>query len=374
MDKTVTLTLTSNCNLSCIYCYENHNVHNTMSFDVAKKILNTEFKNLEPSDRITIDFFGGEPFLQFNLIKQIVEYVEIQYEQKHFKNKYRFFATTNGTLIHGEIKHFLNKHKNFYVGLSLDGTEEMQNINRSNSFNKIDLDFFVNMYPDQPIKMTISNLTLSNLAEGVIFAHNKGFKISCNLAYGIDWKNRNHKITLLKQLDKLSNFYLSNPKLQRASILSRDISNIGYLQEDKQTVQKWCGTGTAMRTYDTDGKRYPCQFFMPISCGDEKALKAWDIDFNNEISIEWLDEKCQTCVVRDFCPSCYGSNYFATGNIYSKDSNLCELEKITFYANACLLIQLWDKGYLKNLTDDELSATIFAARKIIESFKSEINI
>ena len=54
--------------------------------------------------------------------------------------------------------------------------------------------------------------------------------------------------------------------------------------------------------------------------------------------------------------------------------NLCELEKIIFYANAWLSIQLWGRGQLKDLTDDELSATIFAAKKIIESFESEINI
>lgn len=99
------------------------------------------------------------------------------------------------------------------------------------------------------------------------------------MAYGIDWKNPKYKKLLIAQLEKLSEFYLDNPSIERTTILSRKISSIGYLHEQpKRIARKWCGTGTAMRTYDTDGKRYPCQFFMPMSCGKEKSSKAWEID------------------------------------------------------------------------------------------------
>lgn len=374
MEKTVTLTLTANCNLSCVYCYETHK-RNSMSFDTEKKILDSEFTELKSDDYMTIDFFGGEPFLEFELIKKIVEYVQEQDRNGRFLPKCRFCATTNGTLIHGEIKKFLEAHKNFYLGLSLDGTKWMHDTNRCKSFDEIDLDFFAEKYSEQHVKMTISDLTLPYLADGVIFAHSKNFKVACNLAYGIDWKNPKYKKLLIAQLEKLSEFYLNNPSIERATILSRNISSIGYLQEEqKQTARKWCGTGTAMRTYDTDGKRYPCQFFMPISCGEEKSSKAWEIDFEDEIPIAKIDKNCQNCIVQDCCPTCYGSNYLATGDIYCKDPNLCELEKIIFHANAWLLIQLWNSGQLKDLMEDELSATIFAARKIIESFESEINL
>ena len=375
MEKNVTLTLTANCNLSCVYCYEKHDDNKSMSFDTAKYILDSEFEGLKNDDYITIDFFGGEPFLEFELIKKIVSYVREQNIKGRFLPRYRFFATTNGTLIHGEIMNFLKAHKNFYLGLSLDGTKWMHDTNRCNSFDKIDLDFFVKTYPEQQAKMTISDFTLPYLADGIIFAHNKNFKVACNLAYGIDWRNPKYKKLLIAQLEKLSEFYLDNPSIERTTILSRKISSIGYLHEQpKRIARKWCGTGTAMRTYDTDGKRYPCQFFMPMSCGKEKSSKAWEIDFKDEIPIEHLDKKCQHCILQDCCPTCYGSNYSATGDIYCKDPNLCELEKIIFYANAWLSIQLWGRGQLKDLTDDELSATIFAAKKIIESFESEINI
>ena len=163
MEKNVTLTLTANCNLSCVYCYEKHDDNKSMSFDTAKYILDSEFEGLKNDDYITIDFFGGEPFLEFELIKKIVSYVREQNIKGRFLPRYRFFATTNGTLIHGEIMNFLKAHKNFYLGLSLDGTKWMHDTNRCNSFDKIDLDFFFFFYPEKQAKMTISDFTLPYL-------------------------------------------------------------------------------------------------------------------------------------------------------------------------------------------------------------------
>lgn len=94
------LTFTANCNLSCVYCYETYD-NKSMSFDTTKEILDSEFKGLKNDDYMTIDFFGEEPFLEFELIKKIVSYVQEQNIKGQFLPKYRFFATTNGTLIHG---------------------------------------------------------------------------------------------------------------------------------------------------------------------------------------------------------------------------------------------------------------------------------
>lgn len=374
MERTVTLSLTADCNLHCLYCYETHNANKRMSFNTAKHILDSEFADLQDSDNITIDFFGGEPFLEFDLMKRVIEYVQRQEQDGKFCANFRFFATTNGTLIHSEIQDYLKDHPNFYLGLSLDGTRWMHNTNRCNSFDKIDLDFFLKMFPDQPIKMTISSLTLPKLAEGILFAQEKGFRVACNLAYGLDWRDPYYKKILIEQLTILGEFYLEHPELERATILSRQIARLGYLKEtDYQFAGKYCGTGTAMRTYNSDGRRYPCQFFMPISCGEAKAQKCWDIDFTDKIPIEKLEKKCRECVVIECCPTCYGSNYVATGNIYWKDPSLCELEKVIFYANAWFTLKMWDKGQLKNLPEDELLATLFASRRIIENFGSVVN-
>ena len=118
------------------------------------------------------------------MIKQITNYA--CQELNDFPHT--IFLTTNGTLVHGDVQKWLIDHKDCVIcGLSLDGTREMHNTNRSNSFDSIDIDFFAENYPMQDIKMTISRETLPTMAEGVMYAHKRGFEVSCNLAYGIDW-------------------------------------------------------------------------------------------------------------------------------------------------------------------------------------------
>lgn len=337
--RSITLTLTNRCNLNCSYCYESEKNDKSMTFQVAKKIIDSEISKQE-NRMIIFELFGGEPFLEFNLITEIYSYIE----SKKI-NRWIMFATTNGTLVHDNIQTWLITHKEHFIcGLSLDGTPKMHNLNRSNSFDKIDLNFFLNQYPKQHIKMTISPETLPNLYDGVVFMHKKGFRVSCNLAFGIDWSNSNNAKLLERELSKLIDFYLQNPAIEPCSILGINFDQLGY-QRDK-TIRKWCGTGTHMHTYDTDGKCYPCQFFMPISAGTERAREIGSISFDEIIPVQKLDKKCQECTIANVCPTCYGSNYVSNGSIYSKDDNYCFLTKITLRARSYFRAKQWEKGQL----------------------------
>lgn len=73
-NRTITLTITEKCNLACIYCYEHNKSSANMSFETAKAILDKELREGEQAENTYIDFFGGEPFLNFKLMKQVVEY------------------------------------------------------------------------------------------------------------------------------------------------------------------------------------------------------------------------------------------------------------------------------------------------------------
>ena len=97
--KIITLTLTQFCNLRCPYCFEANKSHNKMDIDTIKKILD-EALNDERFNEYEIDFFGGEPFLEFELMKETMKYVYDTYPNKLML----FTATTNGTLVHGEIQ------------------------------------------------------------------------------------------------------------------------------------------------------------------------------------------------------------------------------------------------------------------------------
>lgn len=341
--RSITLTLTNNCNLCCSYCFEHEKSNERMSFETAKAIIDKELpREVNSEETFYIELFGGEPFLEFELIKQIYDYVLTTYP----KINWIMFSSTNGTLVHGEIQEWLKKSCRFVCGLSLDGNKAMHDINRSNSFDLIDLDFFIKQYPTQSVKMTISLESLPMLCDGIKFLHEKGFLINCNLAYGIDWSDDNNLKILERELTKLVDFYIENPNLKPCSMLELPIIQLG-IPRNKNTIHKFCGTGTHMTAYYIDGTPYPCHFFTPMSIGDELSKQAKKIDFCTEISIDDLDKKCINCPIVDSCPSCYGSNYLSTGNIYLRDENLCKLTKVIFKARSYYRAKQWELGQLK---------------------------
>ena len=226
----------------------------------------------------------------------------------------------------------------------------MHNVNRSNSYDDIDLDFFLEMYPEQDVKMTVSRETLPHLAEGVIGLHQKGFAVSCNLAYEIDWSDPENLSVLTRELEALISFYLAHPEVEPCSMLNMGIYNVGLEQDE---AFRYCGAGYSMRSYDVDGRVYPCQFFMPLSVGEDKAQKANEIVFpSEEIPKELLDDKCRSCIVRAACPNCFGANYAATGSIYQRDDNMCRLTKIIMKARSYFRAKQWEFGQLHETEDD----------------------
>ena len=361
--KSVTLTLTQQCNLNCSYCYEHHKSKQVLDFDEAKKIIDYEFQRNNGIDTLEFDLFGGEPFLEFDLLKKITEYIC----EKDSSSNRVVFATTNGTLVHGEVQAWLREHTHCFVcGLSLDGTRDMHNVNRSNSYDDIDLEFFLELYPEQDIKMTVSKETLPNLAEGVIELHQKGFLVSCNLAYGIDWSAPENIEVLNRELHKLIDFYLENQNIEPCSMLGMEIYNVGSYADK---IVRYCGAGKYMQSYDVDGRSYPCQFFMPLSIGEEKAAAANSIQFPDEfLPDDLLDEKCRSCIIRSICPNCFGSNYASTGSIYKRDDNLCRLTKVIMKARSYFRAKQWELGQLHE-SEDDMQALLRAIIKIQEELE-----
>ena len=344
--KTITLTLTRSCNLNCSYCFENHKSNKKMNMSMIESILDKEL--VDPAfDEFEIDLFGGEPFLEFGLIKQTVEYVL----KKFIGTKLIFCITTNGTLVHGEIQDWLVKYKDWVIcALSLDGTKRMQDINRCNCYDAIDIDFFAKTWPKQPMKMTVSAETLPYLSEGIIFMHENNYAFTVNLAFDIDWSEQTNASTLERELKILIDYYLARPDITPCTLLNVPIYFMASAAEDEKFRQ--CGAGVEMFTYDADGKAYPCQFFMPLTLGDEKAEKARSLVFPDEISRDSFVGDCRTCKALEICHTCYGSNYASTGNIYEKDMNWCKLQKITFKANAYFRFKQIQNGTFKCEEDE----------------------
>jgi uncharacterized protein len=128
----LTLQVTQQCNLRCGYCaysgiYDNNRTHSNkrMSFDTAKKAIDFFLERNSALADITIGFYGGEPLLEFELIKQCVEYAKSQVEGKRIS----FNITTNGTLLSSDIVDYLADNE-FKLSVSLDGSKDEHDVNR----------------------------------------------------------------------------------------------------------------------------------------------------------------------------------------------------------------------------------------------------
>jgi len=164
--KQVTLLVTRACNLRCSYCYVRDYTGGEMTLETAQDIVRRVFSaDLSGYDGVEFTFLGGEPFCNFPLIRALSHWMW----EREWPKEYILSAVTNGTLIRGEVRQWLeeNRHR-FFLSLSYDGSEDSQNENRSGSAEGIDLDFFHRNWPDQPLKMTVSEETAPRLAGGLL--------------------------------------------------------------------------------------------------------------------------------------------------------------------------------------------------------------
>ncbi|MBR2005031.1 MAG: radical SAM protein [Thermoguttaceae bacterium] len=314
--KCCCLILTDACNLNCVYCYERRKSPRRMTFETARQIIEQEFDAVAKSeffDSLRVEFFGGEPFLEFELMRQIVEWTTSAPRPV----PYSFFATTNGTLLTPEIKEWLDARKELVnVGLSYDGTPEMQNVNRSNSAKDIDLDFFLTRYPEQTIKTTVSKQTLGSFAEGVEFLTERGFKVNPSCACGEDWDESDYD-EFRRQLARLAKYFLERPELEPIELLNVPF----YRLLEPKTTRPRCGAGVGFVAYDAAGDEFPCHLFAPVVLEGDKALSKEEF----QRGLAQPDRRCDACLAFNVCTICVGYNYGTSGELTRQDRATCEL-------------------------------------------------
>lgn len=179
------LGLTERCNLRCEYCcfsgqFEGWRSHGTgsMTFDIAKKAVDEHLQTEQPDNLCAVSFYGGEPLLEFELLKDSVLYAEEQ--SLKLGKKPTFTITTNGTLLNDEIIHFLVEH-DFLIMISLDGPKEAHdryrvfagNDGRKGSFDTVmkNIDRFMELYPKyhrRGLSMTLAPPILWNETDQLV--------------------------------------------------------------------------------------------------------------------------------------------------------------------------------------------------------------
>ena len=364
------LCVTHLCNLDCVYCYQNHDAEKHMSFETAKKCVDWIFTHIPEyaTGGVELGFIGGEPLIEFNLLKEIYSYTASAYHDiEHI-----FYATTNGTLLNDEMKKFFTQHsKDFILGLSLDGTKDTHDANRSNSFDKIDFDFFLKNWSNQGIKMTLSEYSLPHLAENIKFIHSLGFKRinGVNLSEGsFDWSKDEYISILIPQLSELVDFYVENDTLLLNQMFDKKLFGC---ERKSNEPHKWCGIGTGCVFFDTDGQRYPCSFITPMTFEKAELSDIMKTDFNDET--QFIDDDCyKNCYIYPLCPICYGANYMNCKTFKTRDKSKCRINKLI----ALFTADLHAKRIIKNpksYNEDTLYDTIEAIKKIRSLYLHEFS-
>lgn len=360
------LCLTHGCNLNCVYCYQNHDL-TEMTLGTARKCIDWIFENVPKEfNEIEISLIGGEPLIKFDLIKEIYCYTKL----KRTDYKYFFFITTNGTLLTDEMKVWFSKHReDFILGLSLDGTPDVHNHNRSNSFSKIDIDFFKRNWPFQGVKMTLTDYSLSHLAESIKYIHSLGIKniTGVNLFEGtFNWNQEKYVKILVPQLQELVEFYVEKDDLQLNQMLNKRIE---FCENKTKEKRKYCGVGATVPYFDVTGEMRPCGFFTSMTFDNETLAEISKTDFTK--AENFIDDECfESCYIYSLCPNCSGNNYIKNHDFKKKDRSKCRLMKLIVIFASDLLV----KRIVKNpsgYSDIQKIKILNAARKIKELYLPE---
>lgn len=343
--KALCLHIAHDCNLACKYCFaeegEYHGRRALMSFEVGKKALDFLVQNSGHRRNLEVDFFGGEPTLNWEVVKQLVEYGRSIEEQ--YNKKFRFTFTTNGMLLDDEILEFANKEMGNLV-LSIDGRKKVNDMMRPLRGGQGSYDTIVPKFQKAAESRNQMNyyvrgtFTHHNLdfSEDVLHLADLGFKqISVEPVVAQptdDYAIREEDIPFLKeQYDILAQKMIERRKEGKAFNFFHFMIDL----EGGPCVAKrlsGCGSGCEYLAVTPWGDLYPCHQFV----GNEDFLMG-NVDdgiVRNDIREEFKQcnvyskPKCKDCFAKFYCSGgCAANSYNFHGNINDAYDVGCELQR-----------------------------------------------
>ena len=343
--KALCLHIAHDCNLACRYCFaeegEYHGRRALMSYEVGKQALDFLIANSGNRVNLEVDFFGGEPLMNWDVVKRLVEYGREQ-EKLHNK-KFRFTLTTNGVLLNDEIMEFANKEMANVV-LSIDGRKEVHDFMRPFRKGAGSYDLVVPKFQ----KFAKSRGEKSYYARGTFTRHNLDFsqdvlhladlgfdQISVEPVvadekeeYALRWEDVPR---ICEEYDKLAQEMIKRKREGKGfNFFHFMIDLTGGPCVYKRL--SGCGSGTEYLAVTPWGDLYPCHQFV----GEEKFLmgNVWDGVKRDDIREEFKDcnvyakEKCQKCFAKFYCSGgCAANSYNFHGSINDVYDIGCELQR-----------------------------------------------
>ena len=343
--KALCLHIAHTCNLNCSYCFASqgkyHGERALMSFEVGKRALDFLIENSGTRRNLEVDFFGGEPLMNFDVVKKLVEYAR-SIEKEKGKN-FRFTLTTNGVLVDDDVIDFANKEMSNVV-LSLDGRKEVHDRYRVDyqgrgSYDTIVPKFqkfvkarggknyymrgtFTHANPDflEDIK-TMLNLGFTELSmEPVVAAEGDEAALT-----------EEDKPVVMKQYEELAELMLKRDKEGKPFTFYHYMIDLAGGPCIYKRISG-CGSGTEYMAVTPRGDLYPCHQFV----GDEKFKLGdiWHGVENKEIQNEFAScnvyarSECRDCWARLYCSGgCAANAYHATGSVKGVYKYGCDLFK-----------------------------------------------
>lgn len=343
--KALCLHVAHDCNLRCKYCFadtgEFHGGRSLMSAEVGKKAIDFVIANSGSRRNIEIDYFGGEPLMNFGVVKEITEYAKEQ-GKKHDKN-FRFTITTNGILLNDEIKNYVNENMSNIV-LSIDGTKETNDRVRYRTDGSGSYDTIVPKFKDMAESRNQTNyyvrgtFTAYNVdfAKDVIHLADLGFK-QTSVEPVVAPETEDYALTaehiekVCGEYDKLTNEFVKRLDEGRGFNFFHFMID---LDQGPCAIKRLsgCGAGHEYLAVTPQGDIYPCHQFV----GNEKFKMGnvfdgkIDEDIKNtfERSNIYTKEKCRGCFAKFYCSGgCSANAYNFNGDINKPYELACEFEK-----------------------------------------------
>ena len=319
--KALCLHIAHDCNLRCKYCFasegEYHGGRALMSLEVGKKAIDFLIKNSGSRHNLEIDFFGGEPLMNFEVVKEIVYYAKSK--EKEYNKNFRFTITTNGVLLNDDIQQFINEHM-YNVVLSIDGRKEIHDKMRPAPNGKGSYDVIMPKFKKIAdsrgqkgyfVRGTFTHYN-TDFSKDVLHLANEGFKeisvepvvASYEQEYAL---TENDLQTIYDQYDKLAKEMLKREEQGNGfNFYHYAVDLNGGPCIYKRLLG--CGSGTEYLAVTPWGDLYPCHQFVGI---DEFLLGNLDEGIVNTCKQKEF-EKCNV-YTKPKCKECWAKFYCSGG-------------------------------------------------------------
>jgi len=347
------IAITQNCNLACDYCYIDKE-NNVMTLTTAKKIIDFIFNKSQENEEIEIGFFGGEPLLEFNLIKKITDV--IHNHPSYDSARTEVSVVTNGTIMSNEIIDFLEQKK-IGIGISCDGPSRIQDSHRrfpdgrgSSKIVEKNIKKAIHHFPFMPVNSVFSPENLDSLPDVIDYFDNLGVKnIYLNHNISADWSEKD-AIILPKIFNSLAEKYMGFYKNEDPKYISIIDSKIAVILRGGYKPQEMCRMGLHEFGFAPTGNIYPCERLIGSDDGIRHCIgninigmKTYNASLTDPNFV--TNEECQECTLNKYCMNwCGCTNYYSTKNYNRVGPFTCALEKAAISAAYKVINTLSEEG------------------------------